>query len=196
MTRLHHIQLMAQYNEWMNQKVYTAAGDLAPAALHQNQRAFFGSIIGSLNHILVADLIWLGRFASHPTLFPALAGVRDTVQAAGHQPLALDEMMYRDFSELDQARQNLDALIRRWCEELTEEDLDHPLAYNDTKGVASVRPLGSLLMHFFNHQTHHRGQVTTLLSQAGIDVGVTDLLELIPDSVIAEPEIAESEAQP
>jgi uncharacterized damage-inducible protein DinB len=191
MTLLNHVNLMAQYNQWMNEQVYGAADRLSPAALHQDQRAFFRSIIGTLNHILVADLIWLGRFATHPTPFPALAGVRDSVQTAGHQPLALDDLMYRDFSELDQARQNLDALICRWCGELTEADLEHPLVYKDTKGVPSVRPLGSLLMHFFNHQTHHRGQVTTLLSQAGIDVGVTDLLALIPD---LEPESSPVEA--
>lgn len=70
-----------------------------------------------------------------------------------------------------------------WCGDLGDGDLDYVLSYRNSKGVASRRRFGSLLTHFFNHQTHHRGQVTTLLSQAGVDVGVTDLLVRIADEL-------------
>jgi uncharacterized damage-inducible protein DinB len=78
-------------------------------------------------------------------------------------------------------RQRLDALIVRWAAGLTPDVLGSALAYTNTAGVASTRNFGALVQHFFNHQTHHRGQASTLLFQAGVDVGVTDLLALIPE---------------
>jgi uncharacterized damage-inducible protein DinB len=77
----------------------------------------------------------------------------------------------------------LDAVIKRWAASLTDDDLNHVLLYSNAKGVVAKRRFSSLVMHMFNHQTHHRGQATTLLSQAGQDVGLTDLLMLIPNEV-------------
>ena len=90
------------------------------------------------------------------------------------QPLAADLV------GLGQYRRGLDALIERWVAGLTPEHLSADLAYSNMAGVHSSRCFGALLLHFFNHQTHHRGQVTTLLCQAGVEVGVTDLLAVIP----------------
>jgi uncharacterized damage-inducible protein DinB len=75
----------------------------------------------------------------------------------------------------------LDAIINAWVREVREEHLAHVLEYTNTKGVVARKRMSSLVLHFFNHQTHHRGQVTTMLSQAGIAFGVTDLLAGIPD---------------
>ena len=71
--------------------------------------------------------------------------------------------------------------MREWSTELTEDDLGHILSYKNMKGVAARKSFAGLLVTFFNHQTHHRGQATTLLSQAGMDVGVTDFVALLPD---------------
>jgi len=84
------------------------------------------------------------------------------------------------FTALSEERRQLDSTIIAWCEQLSASDLNHKLAYRNMKGVASVKNYGSLMLHFFNHQTHHGGQTTTLLSQQGLDVGITDLLALIP----------------
>ena len=75
----------------------------------------------------------------------------------------------------------LDAQIIRWVEAISENDLDETLEYTNMKGTATRKNFFALLMHFFNHQTHHRGQVSTLLSQNGVDFGDTDLVLLIPD---------------
>ena len=90
-------------------------------------------------------------------------------------------MLFDDFRKLDAHRKWLDTVIKEWVAELSNDDLEHRLRYSNMKGVVSVRKLSSMLLHLFNHQTHHRGQATTLLSQAGVDVGVTDLLVLVPD---------------
>jgi uncharacterized damage-inducible protein DinB len=173
-----HLQLLATYNEWMNLKLYAAAAQLPAAELAANKGAFFGSLLGTLNHIMVGDRIWLARFATHPARHASLEGVR-----ALPVPTSLDQILFEDFKELDAHRKWLDTLIKQWAAELTDEDLRHLFRYANTKGVVSVRRFSSVLLHLFNHQTHHRGQATTLLSQAGIDVGATDLLMLVPDEV-------------
>ena len=176
MDLLKHIRLLAQYNEWMNAKLYEAAAQLAPDQLAQNRGAFFGSVLGTLNHILVGDIIWLKRLGTHPAAHRSLEPVRQL-----ERPGSLDQILHRDLSGLREQRGKLDAIIVAWSAELSAADLDHVLEYRNMKGVPMRKLFGSLVLNLFNHQTHHRGQATTLLSQAGLDVGVTDLLALIPE---------------
>ena len=178
MTLLKQIRLMAKYNQWMNQSLYQATAKLPIEKLELDKKAFFVSIIGTLNHIIVGDIIWLKRFTTHPANHTQLEPLRNI-----EQPQSLDQILYANFDELSKQRRNLDTIIINWCNELTEADLSYYLEYKDTKGVPAIREFGSLIFHFFNHQTHHRGQVTTLLFQEGVDVGVTDLLTLIPNYI-------------
>jgi uncharacterized damage-inducible protein DinB len=171
-----HVVLMAAYNEWMNAKLYEAAGRLSAQELVVDRKAFFGSILGTLNHIVVGDTAWLKRFATHPAGYPALDPVR-----ALPAPASLDQILFADFAALHAHRTMLDAVIKRWAAEVRDEHLSHVLKYRNFRGIESQKRFFSLVMHFFNHQTHHRGQATTLLFQAGPDVGVTDLLALIPN---------------
>lgn len=171
-----HVVLMATYNEWMNARLYEAAGQLSLQELLADRKAFFGSLMRTLNHIVVGDTIWLKRFAAHPANHMALDPVRQ-LQA----PLSLDQVLFADFISLSNHRTFLDGVIKRWAGSLTEQDLECVLRYANTKGVVSNKRFSSLVMHFFNHQTHHRGQATTLLFQAGRDVGITDLLAVIPN---------------
>ncbi len=170
-----HVRLMARYNQWMNQKVYDTAAKLPDEALREDRGAFFGSVIGTLNHLMVGDLIWLQRLSVLPVAYASFEKARGL-----EKPTALDRLLFDSFAELASRREELDELIIRLCGDLSEEDLAQPLPYQNMAGEDFVRAFGSLLLHMFNHQTHHRGQVTTLLSQQGLDVGVTDLLMLIP----------------
>ncbi len=167
---------MATYNQWINDKLYAAANSLPPEALSADRGAFFGSIIGTLNHIVVGDTLWLKRFAAHASPFRSLDPVR-----ALDAPEALDEILFADLPQLSARRSMIDTVICRWAEELTDADLEQVIVYTNMQGVAAKKPLAPLLVHFFNHQTHHRGQATTLLTQTGQDVGVTDILALMPD---------------
>ncbi len=171
---LEQLRLLSRYNQWMNDKLYNTAAQLPDDELARDRGAFFGSILGTLNHIMVADIIWLQRFSEHPAQHPALNRIR-----AMTKPQALAQTLINDFSVLNAERRKLDSTIINWCEQLNASDLDHKLAYRNMKGEAAIKNFGSLMLHFFNHQTHHRGQATTLLSQQGLDVGVTDLLALI-----------------
>ncbi|MCB1574384.1 MAG: DinB family protein [Xanthomonadales bacterium] len=173
MTISNHFRLLSRYNQWMNGKVYAAALQMGVPALREDRGAFFGSVFGTLNHIMVADTIWLKRFAAHPRAFRSLQAMRSMPG-----PDSLRQTLHDDMPALQAARHSMDAVIIAFAEELTDEDCASTLSYATMAGQAFENELGLLVGHFFNHQTHHRGQVTTLLSQAGIDVGVTDLVAM------------------
>lgn len=168
---------MAAYNEFMNEKVYGLAAQLAPGDLYGDRKAYFGSLFATLNHLVVADSIWLKRFCALPARQPALDAIR-----AAPAPTALTAPLAPDLPGLLALRQRLDRTIVHGAAELNDAALDQAIVYANMQGVVSVKRYGSLVMHFFNHQTHHRGQATTLLAQSGIDTGVTDLLLLIPNA--------------
>ncbi|GGY61037.1 DinB family protein [Marinobacter zhanjiangensis] len=167
---------MATYNQWINDSLYEASTRLDAGELARDRGAFFGSILGTLNHIVVGDTLWLKRFATHPSGTETLRAV-----SALPAPSSLDQILFEDFRKLHEHRRWLDGEIIRWADGLTEADVDQVLAYRNSKGKPFNKRLSYLILHFFNHQTHHRGQISTLLSQAGVDIGVTDLVALIPD---------------
>lgn len=176
MQRIEHIRLLARYNSWMNERLYAAAASLSDEALSAERGAFFGSLLGTLNHLVVADLIWLKRYTALPVRYQALQPLVDL-----ERPQRLNQPMAADIRGLGQLRRRLDNCIEALAQELCEEELDQQLHYRNMKGVEAKKNFFALLMHLFNHQTHHRGQATTLLSQSGTEVGVTDLLALIED---------------
>lgn len=170
--------VLARYNRWMNQRIYAVSATLPEAEIMGHRGAFFGSIFATLNHIMVADLLWLHRFARADESDRELDPIRAMVE-----PTRLDQQLHGSLQELAAQREVIDTTIQRWIAGLQEQRLIAPINYRNTSGIAFTRRLSFLLTHFFNHQTHHRGQATTLLNQAGIEVGVTDLALML-----AEPE--------
>jgi len=172
-----HFELMAEYNQWMNTSLFSALSGLEPREMAKDRGAFFGSIIGTLNHILVGDTIWLKRFTAHPANFTALQAINELAL-----PTSLSEIIHADIAPLKTARENMDSVITHFIKETQEEDFAYNLTYTNTKDKTFKKQFGHLVQHLFNHQTHHRGQVSTLLNQQGIDIGSTDLLMLIPEA--------------
>jgi uncharacterized damage-inducible protein DinB len=173
MDALRHVRLMADYNRWMNRRLCAAAASLAPDALHVDRGAFFGSILGTFNHVVAGDSAWLHRFA-RPAHW-------DRLQEASvwlPNPQGYRDAVVPDLAALRDLRERIDTLIVAWCAELKFNDLDRMMRYENRAGESRRFQLGPLLSHFFNHQTHHRGQVTTLLVQAGADPGPTDLVAM------------------
>lgn len=177
-SRIEHIRLLAEYNEWMNAKLYSAAMRLTDAELSIDRKAFFGSILGTLNHIVVGDTLWFKRFATHPAQYTQLAFL-DQIPI----PKRLDEILFEDIRSLSNHRKMFDHKIKVWADSISEKDLDHGLVYTTMEGEAAKRNFYTLLINLFNHQSHHRGQTTTLLSQASVDVGVTDLLAIVSNEI-------------
>lgn len=178
-TLLTHLQLKARYNRRLNQQVYAAAATLSDEERKKDRAAFFHSIHQTLNHLMVADIIWLRRFRNHRNYYKAL-DILDEFPV----PQALNEVLFESFTSLQNKREQLDEAIIRWVDTDTKSsDFDENLKFSSMRGIASHRNFGEVLMHFFNHQTHHRGQVSTLLSQCGLDIGVTDFLLDVPDEI-------------
>jgi uncharacterized damage-inducible protein DinB len=153
-----HFRVMAAYNAWINRQIYSVCDRIPDAKRREDLGAFFKSIHGTLNHILIADRIWLGRFIEEPFYAP------------------LDSELYADFKILQIEREKTDLEITVWVNTLTAEKLSQPFTYTSRiDGKRRSLPYWLLLNHTFNHQTHHRGQLTTLMSQLNYDYGVTDL---------------------
>ena len=151
--------LMAQYNEWMNSRMYAICASLPDTELHKDRGAFFKSIYATLNHIVYGDLAFLSRFTGNPSVVP--------------EPGA---DLFGTFSLLRTEREALDQRILVWSESLSPAWLAESLTYA-SKIDRKTRTVSKwvLVTHMFNHQTHHRGQVTTLLSQIDLDIGATDI---------------------
>ncbi len=172
-------RFLARYNRWINRRLYDACETLPDEERQRDRGAFFGSIHRTLSHLIVADQVWLRRFvqcgAENGISFPSLgADVLDMPEGC-----ALDRVLFEDWPDLRAKRAQLDAAIETWAADLPDGFAQLSMRYSNTKGVQREHPAWQAITHFFNHQTHHRGQATTLLTQAGVDVGVTDLIVLV-----------------
>ena len=151
--------LMADYNAWMNGKLYAAADGIPDARRKQDLGAFFKSLHGTLDHILFVDLLFLARF----TGTPAPAG-------------DLGEVLHDAFDTLRSERTRADAQILDWIANLDRSSLAEPLTFTSmVDGVTRTLPKWVMVTQMFNHQTHHRGQAATLIKQLGVDPGITDI---------------------
>jgi uncharacterized damage-inducible protein DinB len=160
---------LARYNRWMNDKLYALAATLSDEARKRDRNAFFKSIHGTFNHLLLADRVWLARFTgvTVPDDFMGPGGIR-----------SLDQELYVDFEALRRERAITDDELSAWVSNLTQDKLTQPLVYT-RRGQRQETPLWWAVAHVFNHQTHHRGQITTLFTQEGRDPGSTDLFAML-----------------
>ncbi|HEY9827907.1 MAG TPA: DinB family protein [Stenomitos sp.] len=150
--------ILAQYNQWMNQKLYAVCAEIPDVERKADRGAFFQSIHGTLNHILYGDRRWMARFTN--TTFVGKLG----------------EDLYADFDALRTARCQTDEEILAWSQQLEESWLRQPFEWTSgIDGAMHCQPAWVLVTHLFNHQIHHRGQLTTLLTQLNYDLGCTDL---------------------
>jgi uncharacterized damage-inducible protein DinB len=153
---------MSAYSRWMNERLYALCADLSDEERKRDLRAFFRSIHGTLNHLLLTDRLWLGRFTG------------ELLKIHG-----LDQELFADFAELRRERQRTDDALQSWVATLSDEKLAAPFTFTSFSNARTrTLPLWIPVTHLFNHQTHHRGQLTTLLKQTGRDPGVTDLIAL------------------
>lgn len=155
-----HLCRTAHYNQWVNQRLYNACEQLSAEAYHQPRQAFFGSIHGTLNHILVGDRIWLARIERQPA--PALK---------------LDDQPFDDLPSLKTARIAEDDRIVMLTEGYDDDDIDASITYRTvTNPQQMTTPLHLCWLHLFNHQTHHRGQIHDMLTQTDVAPPSLDLI--------------------
>ncbi|MDJ0957883.1 MAG: DinB family protein [Arenicellales bacterium] len=163
-----YIQLMAAYTKWQNQSVYGAADTLTDVERQLDRGAFFGSIHSTLNHLLWADQLWMHRLAGTPK--PSQPDIASSVRT------------HDDWEVLKADRFATDERLIDWSLHVTEEDLSGDLTwYSGTYQAEVRRPKWSLVVQLFNHGTHHRGQVHSMLTAAGTSPDDTDIQYLKSD---------------
>lgn len=154
--------MLAKYNRLANVRLFDCCSELSPTQRKKDRRAFFRSIHGTLNHIMIGDRIWLSRFQG------------ETVPSTG-----LDEILYDDFDELWEERQSMDRRLSEFVEAKDPDFLEEKISYINNEGHRYDDPVHLLLPHLFNHQTHHRGQVHDMICQTDVDSPVLDMHRVI-----------------
>ncbi|MDX1400664.1 MAG: DinB family protein [Kiloniellales bacterium] len=158
-----HFQVFGRYNAWANQRLYAAVERLpADEISKKRDSAYFGSILGTLNHILVGDRIWMSRF-----------------EGSDHGIDSLDQELYDDLKSLSIARREEDRRIISFVDRMRTENYAQSLRFRNMKGEANAGTYGQLFTHLFNHQTHHRGQVHALLKDAGEEPPAIDFIYFV-----------------
>ena len=161
MTLSAHYQMFGRYNAWANGRLYDAAARLGSEQYCADRGAFFRSVHGTLNHLVWGDRAWLYRFGVGPKVAVGIKGSTE---------------LYADWDELKRERERLDQMMIDWAGALDEKWLDGDLTwFSGAMQREMTMPKWLLVTHLFNHQTHHRGQVHGMLSQAGIATPVLDL---------------------
>jgi uncharacterized damage-inducible protein DinB len=154
-----YLRTLARYNQWANTRLYDACAALSEDAYHKARPSFFGSIHATLNHLLVGDRIWLGR-----------------IEGIEHGITKLDQVLCEDLAALRRAREAEDARIIALADGLDDERLAEDFAFTTISMGPGQLPLGDVLGHLMNHQTHHRGQAHDMLSQTDVPPPSLDLL--------------------
>jgi uncharacterized damage-inducible protein DinB len=157
-----HFERMARYNRWANRRLYGAVAQLDPEEIHAPRSGFFPSIAKTLNHMVVTDRIWMGRFVG---------------KLSDHK--RLDDAPYDDFAELTAAREAEDRRIIAFFKDLPPARIDTVLEYKNMAGEPKSSELLPLLAHFFNHQAHHRGQAHGMLSSTRVSPPALDMVYFI-----------------
>ena len=146
-----HFKRFANYNTWANARLYDAATALTDFERKRDVKGYFKSLHGTLNHLLVADRIWLHRLTG-----------------TGDMPDALDDILFDQFEALREARETEDRRLHDYVDALSIPDFEETVRYSNTRGEEKALPRAVILAHLFNHQTHHRGQATHILRQLGV----------------------------
>ena len=155
-----HFRMMGRFNAWANRRVYEAAAALGDGDYRKTRpAAFFGSIHGTLNHLLVVDHLWFGRIEGTD---PGITG--------------LDQILHDDLAGLRAAREVEDARIVGLIDAMSEDELEREVSFKLKTGASVTMPVRHMLATVLNHQTHHRGQVHALLKEAGVPPPPLDIV--------------------
>jgi uncharacterized damage-inducible protein DinB len=158
--------MLAGYNAWANERLFAAAERLPGDGFSADRGLFFGSIMGTLNHLLAADRIWMKRFTGE-----------------GEAPDRLDAILHPDFAALRAARRAEDARISVYLASLPETAFASTFTYRRMTDTSShTQALAPALFHLFNHQTHHRGQCHAALTGLGVEAPSLDMVAFQRDS--------------
>lgn len=168
MIQKEYVLSMARYNAWQNNQLRSIVAKMDESALREERGAFFGSIFATLNHILWADTLWMSKWCSD---------VAEPDRSGDHTAFTPTPGVW------DAERFRMDGRIRIWAQTLSNMDLRDEISwFSGIRNETLTRPMGLCVVHMFNHQTHHRGQISQMLSAAGIPPPVSDLIFMPEDA--------------
>ena len=162
MTTIANFQLLANFNTWANTKIFSACKELDDTEYKKGRGAFFFSIHGTLNHLLVVDKAYISR-----------------IEGKDHDLKSLDQILYENLFQLEEARIKEDKRLVDLINNLSEESIHKEITYNGFETGKNTHTINTILITMFNHQTHHRGQIHNMLSQAGIKPPQIDIPDFI-----------------
>jgi uncharacterized damage-inducible protein DinB len=157
-----YFQMFARYNRLANERIFATCARLDETEYRKPRKGSFGSIHGLLNHVLLGDRIWMARF-----------------EGRGRETPPLDTILAEDFSGLTSERMAEDARIEEFFGRVSEDFFSRWFSYTNNRGLDYVEQAAVAAGHFFNHQTHHRGQVHVMLSQTAILPPSLDLHRIV-----------------
>jgi uncharacterized damage-inducible protein DinB len=166
--------LLAEYNAYVNGVLYGLLEQVPPDLVSRDSRSHYGSILGLLNHILRSDLGRLSRFRA------SLQGFRSLATAAiDFDPATAPKQLYANLADLGKRRQQVDDVFKAFAAELTDQTLRHEVTSTNAKGEQESFAVWEILLHLFNHQTHHRGQVSQILDAAGVQHDFSNVMTVL-----------------
>lgn len=158
--------LLARYNRRANESLATILKTLAAPILHERVM-WYGTLLGTLNHVVLADTVWLRRVWPEGRAPSDLLGIEFT---------SVDELVFPELAQWARHRAALDDVIVDLCEGLSAESLDERIHYETSRGETFAQPRWQLLLHMFNHETHHRGQIAQVLDAAGVENDISNIV--------------------
>lgn len=168
--------MMSLYNQRMNRQLMDCCLALPNDIVEKETHSFFPDIVSYWNHILFGDLILLNRLAANKIAQLCLEDL-----SPFPSPKTPNDIYHHQLSDLAVLRKQVDDLIIQYCSNLTTEDCDSYITYTTTEGESITKAVADVTQHIFNHQTHHRGQLTCVLSQFGVDYGCMDLPVIVAE---------------
>ena len=176
MSLVKNFKMMSLYNQRINDQLMASCLGLSNDLLEKDTHSFFPNIISYWNHLLFGDLILLGRLALNH-----IGQLSPQDLSAFPTPTSPQDIYYNNLSDIAVLRKKVDALIIQYCTHLTDEDCEKFITYTTTEGLLVTKAAADITQHIFNHQAHHRGQLTCVLSQFGVDYGCMDLPAIVPE---------------
>src|ERR1700728_4663370 len=155
-------RMLARYNRIANERLYETCGQLDPVEYRRQRQGSFGSIHALLNHLLLGDRIWMSRFSG-----------------SGHTTPPLNSILFDSFAELRSARAAQDEEIEAFFAKVGTDFLDRQRSYVNNQGKDYVETAPVAVLHFFSHQTHHRGQVHVMISQTEVKPPSLDMHRIL-----------------
>ncbi|WP_252179457.1 DinB family protein [Endozoicomonas sp. 4G] len=171
-----NFRMLALYNQRMNKQLLSVCGRLTKEQLHKETHSFFSSVMSYWNHILFGDLIMLRRLAEN-----RLVDIEEEVLSSLPVAKSVNDTFANSLKELIPLRERVDEIYVQFANSLDEDKCCKTVRYTTTEGSTLEKNVGEFCQHIFNHQTHHRGQLTCVLSQFGLDFGCTDLPMIVPE---------------